>query len=232
MAALLATGTAKKKDHVVTIINRAKSASTIYPELSFGKFRGIWLDQVFDDAGLTGDETRALRAVTTFMRQGKKRNGKQIQPDNRTPCPGFKSIKLIAHVSFITVRRAIDKAEKNGHLIVKQDGRLSPRILIPIIEGYDPKTGLRLPESAQKEQSQSFDDEPFGPSETGQNVHTESDQKEQSHEIESAHLSAHLSAQKRAVKPACSSTKSDVSASALLKFREFSEEYVAGIEFY
>jgi hypothetical protein len=178
---------------------------TIYPELSFGKFRGIWLDQVFDDAGLTGDETRVMRAITKYMLKGKVRGGKQITPDNRTPRPGNETLKDDAFVSLATVKRALTKAQKRGHLIVKEDGRRSPRILIPVIMGYDPETGFKLPETAQnepsqtaqKELSQDFDDWFNG-------VQTN---------IETAHETAHLRAQKRTVRPDISSTDSDGLAS-------------------
>jgi hypothetical protein len=197
MAALLTQARPSRKYLVVNINNRLQNASQIYPEMSIWKFRGIWLDQVFDDAELTGDETRVMRAITTYMRKG---NGGT--PDNRTPRPGNESLSGAAHVSPITVRRALANAKLRGHLHIKEDGRRSPRILIPILKGYDPETGHKVhTESAQNEQSQSFDN----PSESDQNEHTESAQQH----IESAHESAHLSDHFSTVKPVFSPIKSN-----------------------
>ena len=94
-----------------------------------------------------------MRAITNMLK-GKVRGGKQITPDNRTPRPGNETLKDDAYVSLATVKRALTKAQKRGHLIVKEDGRRSPRILIPVIMGYDPETGFKLPETAQNEPSQ------------------------------------------------------------------------------
>jgi hypothetical protein len=182
---------------------------TIYPELSFGKFRGIWLDQIFDDPELTGDEIRVMRAITGYMLKGKVRGGKQITPDNRTPRPGNETLKDDAYVSLATVKRALTKAQKHGHLIIKEDGRRSPRILIPVIKGYDPETGLKLPETAQnepsqtaqKELSQDFDDWFNGV----QNKVSDTAQQN----IETAHETAHLRAQKSTVRTDFSSDDSN-----------------------
>src|ERR1700733_13501769 len=56
----------QRKYAVVNIIHRLQNASTIYPEITLGKFRGIWRDQIFADDDITGDEFKVMYAIESF----------------------------------------------------------------------------------------------------------------------------------------------------------------------
>ena len=123
------------------------------PKMPFGKFRGMWLDQVHDDPEMKGDDCRVMYAITRFMRDS-----------CRTPKPGNVILAETAHVNERTVRRALAKAKLRGHLEIKEDGRRSPRILIPLLQDSR---------------------------ETGQDVHTESGQSGPESGHESGYESGH-----------------------------------------
>ncbi len=115
---------------------------------NFGKFRGQWLDQVHDDPEMKGDSVRVMYAITRFMRS-----------NSGYPNPGNAILKDTAHVNEKTVRRSLELAQKRGHLDIKEDGRRSPRILIPRLNDYT--------ESGQDTHTES-----------GQDAHTESGQSD------------------------------------------------------
>jgi hypothetical protein len=130
--------------------------------MSFGKFRGKWLDQVHRDKEMSADFCRVMYSISSYMRK-----------NNLTPRPGNQTLADDSFVSERTVRRALDKAQSRGHLEIQAESRRSPRILIPLLKD-DTESGLKVhTETVQNEHFQSGEN----PFETGLKVHTESGQQ-------------------------------------------------------
>jgi hypothetical protein len=134
--------------------------------LPFGKFRGMWLDQVLADKEMTSDFCRVMCNIAGFMRK-----------NNLRPKPGNQTLADKSFVSEKTVRRALDKARARGHLDIQEESGRSPRILIPLLKD-DAESGLKVhteesSESGLKVHTETSD-ETF---ETGHKVHTETGQE-------------------------------------------------------
>ena len=94
------------------------------PQMSWGKYRGMWLDQVHDDAEMTGNDLRVMYAITRFM------GAKCLKPN-----PGNVILAQTAHVNEKTVRRALEKAVARGHLNIQEpNNRGHTRVLIAVLK--------------------------------------------------------------------------------------------------
>jgi hypothetical protein len=101
------------------------NARDIHPPeagLSFGVWRGRWLDQVHDDPEMTGDSVRVMYAVTRFLNS-----------ETRSCFPGQLTLAEKAHVTMRTVQRSIAKAQERGHLRASAAVGRKPRHLAPIL---------------------------------------------------------------------------------------------------
>lgn len=109
-------------------------AREIHPSdtrLSFGEWRGRWLDQVHDDPEMTGDSLRVMYAVSRFLNS-----------ETRSCFPGEVTLAEKAHVSMRTVQRSIAKAQKLGHLRTSAAKGHKPRYLAPMLRDGRQQGGL------------------------------------------------------------------------------------------
>jgi hypothetical protein len=91
---------------------------------TFGAKRGKWLDQVHNDPEMTGDFCRVMYAVSRCLNPKAK---------ELTTGPGDPYLVELAHVSRITVRRAIAKASERGHIAVKAASGRTPRQIMLLL---------------------------------------------------------------------------------------------------
>lgn len=90
-------------------------------DLKFGQWRGLWLDQVHDDASMTGDFFRVMYAIS------RHRNSK-----TRVAMPGNVLLAEAAHVTVRMVQRALHHAAERGHVYI-EDQVGKPRAIKPIL---------------------------------------------------------------------------------------------------
>ena len=91
--------------------------------LSFGAWRGKWLDQIFADPEMTGDACRVLYALTGSLNKR-----------TRIGLPGNVALAEKAYVNLRTVQRAIALASSRGHLVVGEPVGKTPRTLAPALK--------------------------------------------------------------------------------------------------
>ena len=97
-------------------ISDEKSSTT---SMSFGEFRGRWLDQIFDDAKLTPSDQCVMYALTRFL--NRKAKERRAIASNQTLADS-------SHRDLSSVKRAIAKSVQLGHVEILTKGRT--RILV------------------------------------------------------------------------------------------------------
>jgi hypothetical protein len=88
--------------------------------MSFGEFRGRWLDQIFDDAKLMPADQCVMYAVARCL--NRKAKERAISVSN-------KSLADSSHRDLSSVKRAIANAVRRGHLEISTKGRTRKLIL-------------------------------------------------------------------------------------------------------
>ncbi len=88
--------------------------------MSFGEFRGRWLDQIFDDAKLMPADQCVMYAIA--RRLNRKAKERSISVSN-------KSLADSSHRDLSSVKRAIANAVRLGHLEISTKGRTRKLIL-------------------------------------------------------------------------------------------------------
>jgi hypothetical protein len=88
--------------------------------MSFGEFRGRWLDQIFDDAKLMPADQCVMYAVARCL--NRKAKERAISVSN-------KSLADSSHRDLSSVKRAIANAVRRGHLEISTKGRTRKLVL-------------------------------------------------------------------------------------------------------
>jgi hypothetical protein len=99
-------------------------------QTTYGKWRGRWLDQVFDDPNMTGDACRVMYGVTRYMRA-----------HQLFAVPGNGALAKRTYVNVRTVRRALALAKMRGHLRIDQAVGRWPQRLTPLLRSVDNLSG-------------------------------------------------------------------------------------------
>ncbi len=110
-------GTFHQKDTSYVYVNRG--AAMTATAMSFGEFRGRWLDQIFDDAKLMPADQCVMYAVTRCL--NRKAKERKVVVSNQTLADS-------SHRDLSSVKRAIANAVRRGHLEILTKGRT--RILV------------------------------------------------------------------------------------------------------
>jgi hypothetical protein len=92
-------------------------------ELSFGAWRGKWLDQVQDDPKMMPSAFSVMYAVT-----------RHLNTKTRTAFPGNDTLAATARVSLRTVQKVIALAGSQGHLAITDASWHNARVLTPILK--------------------------------------------------------------------------------------------------